>query len=123
MCDWLSAVEAEHEDCDAKGGSVLTANKVSDNYRSRIDDQKEKLDKLKGHSEQLQQLAGVSELPELEESIRGIEQRITDVGQKNDKLGKELQQLNGESVFTLPFPDGLPLVKLYCRKEITTMAA
>ena len=93
--DWLGAVEAEHQGCDVDGGNLLTAVRASENYQSRVEEHRDKLDKLRHHAEQLQQLTGVSQLPELEENIHSIEERLVDAEQRNDKLSKELQQING----------------------------
>ncbi|XP_067943131.1 myosin heavy chain, skeletal muscle-like [Watersipora subatra] len=94
ISEWINEVGTEHETCDTEGGSIITASKVSENYSRRVDEHRDKLDKLRAHAEQIQQLADVSQLPELEESITEIEEKLVDAEQKNEKLTHELEAIN-----------------------------
>jgi len=95
LTDWLNTVEAEHEDADVVGGSLLTAERVADNYQSKIDDHRDMLDRLRAQTQQLQSLNQTEELPELEETISAIEGRLLDTEQRNEKLSRELQTVHG----------------------------
>ena len=96
LSDWLSTVEAEHQDCiDTEGGSLLTAVRVCDSYQSRVEDYRDALDRLRGQSQSLQELTRVGELPELDDKITELEGRLVEADERHGKLSQELQQVNG----------------------------
>ena len=96
LSDWLSTVEAEHQDCiDTEGGSLLTAVRVCDSYQSRVEDYRDALDRLRGQSQSLQELTRVGELPELDDKITELEGRLVEADKRHGKLSQELQQVNG----------------------------
>ena len=96
LSDWLSTVEAEHQDCiDTEGGSLLTAVRVCDSYQSRVEDYRDALDRLRGQSQSLQELTRVGELPELDDKITELEGRLVEADERHGKLSQGLQQVNG----------------------------
>lgn len=56
------------------------------------------MDKLRGQAQEIQELSGAAELPELEESVSAIEGRMIDAEQKHQKLKHELDQIRGNDI-------------------------